>query len=329
MYRLIAVTTRETAAKIAAAGPLAGERLTVVEALGLATLLLPRRKQVLISAFARKATLEGLLQDQKALEAAQAHGPLLAAAQAPPILDQTEALGLIAAHADMLRTGLAEFGAMRQFQITVAADPDALAPLLAAAPTVLAAAGQGPAALAAAMAAMTAMLAEMARAEITRAARDVIDLPVAGASMLLNLAAMIGADEEARLDEAVEAVDAMAPDALAIRYVGPLPAISFAALTLETADGAKLGKALGRLGLKGPVGAVDLRAAYLERAKASHPDAGGDGEGLDEIKDAFRLLSRVQDAEAAQRRAGAPRPGRLLLLDLKRDGDPGSARRAA
>jgi hypothetical protein len=325
MYRLIAIVSAETGQKIEAAGRIAGERVTVIAALGLGAVLLPARKAILNFAMTKKAQLEGMLQDQRSLEALQNFGPLLPAVQGVRIVNALEALGLIAAHADGLRRGLAEYGAARQFQITIGFNDSAAIAALKDEPSIRAAAAQGPEALRDEIMARRAAIVAEAHSLLAKASIDRIDLPLGGEGTVLNLALLVGPGGEAALDEAVNAIDALLSAALSIKFVGPLPAVSFAAVTIEKPDRRAIQTALKSLGLKAVLPPQDLRAAWLAKMRQSHPDLMGGGAENGQETASYRLLARLSEAENALRRSGAAASS-PLLLELRRDGD---ARRAA
>ena len=322
MYRLIAITAADTGARIASIGQIAGEKATVVTALGLSAVMLPKRKALLIAAFQKKAQLEGLLQDQKALESALSFGPVLPAALAPILGTEAEALALLAGHAQRLRDGLRDFGNAVQFQIRVTWDAKAALTAYRQEEDIIEAAKAGGEALRTAMLARKSALARSANDLLVEASLDNLSLPHEHEDVLINKVVLIERAGEAKLDAAVNAIDALLTEALSIKYTGPLPAVSFASVSVEEADASTLSSALKRLGLATLGQPDDVRAAYLARMKTEHPDAAAKAGGDIATHAAdYKLLMRVAEAERAIERAGGVGSTRVLLLDLKRDGD--------
>jgi hypothetical protein len=329
MFRLIAITAEDTAARIASIGMIAGERVMAVSALGLSAILVQRKRPFLQLALSKKAELEGLVQNQRLLEGLLGFGPLLAAPQAPQIESEADALGLIAAHAKRLRDGLAEFGSHLQFQISVKLDPAKALAALKQDPEIKAALAGGGLALRDVMVARRDAMAEEASRLLKTGCLDSLSLPGEGEDMLVNMVVMIARDGEPALDAAVNAIDAMMSDALSIRYVGPLPALSFAAINIEEPNEREVTAALKRFGLTGLGTPQDTRAAYIATMRRDHPDLQESATDSSGHASAYQLLMRLAEAEQELRQSGATGTRRKRLLDLKRDGDAKSLKRAA
>lgn len=78
---------------------------------------------------------------------------------------------------------------------------------------------------------LAAQLAAQMWQGLAPVALDAEALPREGPEMLLNRVLLLRAQEEMRLDQAIEAIDALWPEGLRLRLVGPSPAVSFALLT--------------------------------------------------------------------------------------------------
>jgi hypothetical protein len=329
MFRLIAITAADTAAQIASIGMIAGERVAVVSALGLSAILVHRKKPFLQLAFSKKAELEGLVQNQRLLEGLLGFGPLLAAPQAPQIENEADALGVIAAHARRLREGLAEFGSHLQFQISVKLDAAKALAALKNDPEIKAALAGGGAALRDAMLARRDGMAAEATRHLRSCSLDTLSLPGEGDDVLINMVVMIAHDGEPALDAAVNAIDSMLTEALSIRYVGPLPALSFASISIEEPNERDVTTALKRFGLSSLGTPQDMRAAYIATMRREHPDVAEGATDAGEHAGAYKLLMRLAEAEQEMRDAGATSVRKRRLLELKRDGDAKPARKAA
>jgi len=305
---LIALTDAKTGQAVERVKKLDGQKIRVVEAYGLAAVFAPARLSASLPPLGRKAIIKRLSRAQKRLEAMLPLGPLLAVRGDTWLRDETDALGLLASHEDTIREAVTVFGPKVQFQITIRwAD-----------------AAQAGDALKTDLAARFAAL-------LSDAAEDTLRLPVDDDETLLNMAVMIARPDEPKLDRAVEAIDAAMSGELTIRYLGPLPALSFAALTVRQPKDDALAEARTLIGVGDTVSRDDLRARYLDLMRAHHPDSAdmADAVGapdehatndrLTAIKDAYTLLC---DVEAARAKSASRRP---ILAAITADTD----RRAA
>jgi hypothetical protein len=322
-HRLVAITD-SAAAGLAPAG------LVRVASGGLVALLSPETKPLAAWLRTRKQEMTGLLSFQRLLETLAAALPLLPVAYGSELLTPDDAAALLAAHAGDMTEALASCGHLRQFQVEVRWDPaKAMASLkadgrlrgldVALAKRDRQAFGRAVQAL---MEAERIRLATDFHACLAGAARDTVRLPVADEAMILNAAALILPAEESRLDAAVQRIDSTMPDALSIRYLGPLPAVSFATVAIHVPDAPRLAAAQARLGIDRGTAAADIRARYRLAMKAAHPDvAGSEGDAAADLAAAYALALKAANAPRTAR--GAP-----LLLDIRREGDS-TARRAA
>ncbi len=326
-HRLIGVTD---AAGAAEARKHAG--LHIAEHGELAAILKPATKPLAAWLQTRKAEMSGLLEFQKLLEQLSSSIAILPAAYGSEFVSPADATALLAVHGAEISDSLASYGRLAQFQIEVRWEPAAAMARLKAdgrlAGLDVALAGRDRKAFGEALQAL--MEAERLRmatgfAETLRdAAREVIRLPLADETTLLNAAALIAREDERKLDAAVERIDATMPDALKIRYIGPLPAVSFATITICTPDAARLSAARKRLGVDADALPNDVRARHRIAIKAAHPDTAGaiaDADAAADLGKAYALALRA--ALAPRTAKGAP-----LLLDIRREGD-GTARNAA
>lgn len=285
----------------------------------------------LLGSASRKQLGEMLVQSQQILEQAQQAGPILAAAAGQRFAGEEEARRFLEVNAEALRQGLREFGALRQHQVTVSWNPTgamlhfrkaaAVAEALQAV-----AKDPGPAAgalLARAMEGQKARLAEGFRAELAGAAADLIALPVDDPDMLLNVVVAVIPGGGDSLDRALERIDAVWSEGLAVRCVGPLPVISFAAVSIDRVEQDRIESARRRLGVADAASLEEVETAFRAVLKSSHPDQGGRGEDARSLVDARDLLVRL----AALQRQLAPRElARAGLALLRREG---SGRNAA
>jgi len=321
---LIGITSPGVASAIAAAGGrLAGVETQSVEAAGLVALLF-RSKDTSWQFLRRSRTaLESMVRAQRILEAAAMFGPLLPARPGSLIRDDLEACTLLCGHSRQLAESLRLHGNTTQFQVTITWNPMAALAARRDHPDLAAAAAAG--ARGAAKEAghlisrfmadeRVAFEAEAMRALAT-VARDVIALPVDQADMLMNAAVLLAPGAEPDLEHALEALDGSLPGENRIRLIGPLPPVSFAAVSIDRPSRDRVAAARRLLGVREATERHDLRRAYLDIARAHHPDTGAHAAGAQAVgaaAEAFRLLARIAEARLCAEQ------GDVLLVDILR-----------
>jgi hypothetical protein len=311
MIRLIGITDEATAARVTAnAADPALQGLTLVLGNGLAAVLAPQFKAGWFDG-TRTTLIRRLGEDQKRLEAIHAFGPLLPAVNEAVIETHADAEDLLLGSGDLLRETLQAYGTKVQFQIGIDWKPEVmlklhagdaeLADLMQKSGTDRASRG---AALVAFIASLRKRLADGFAQTIAAAALETALLPTSGETGVVNIVALIDRADEALLDRAVEAIDAALPNALSIRYTGPLPPVSFAGLDVRKTSAGDLIAARHLLGLDERSPTALIREAYVAQARAIHPDTAVASASIDAagahapanlaaLKDAYVLLSRV------------------------------------
>lgn len=297
----------------------------VVEALGLAAVLVPATVPVVSWLRTRKAALEDMLAFQRLLENISAHCPILPAAWGSALVTPQQMLGLLVTEPRVLTEALATYGALVQFQVGVSWNPEKVLAFHRCDAGLNEARELGLAGNRLAMGRSVQAFMETRRIalgsafilHLSAASRDIIRLPVADETAILNAVALIDRSEETALDRAVDAIDATMSDALKIRYTGPLPALSFASLMVERPDADKLEKARMILGVSGDADAGSLQKTYYSLMKAVHTDQSDETSLLPDLAESYQLLRRVTEASTRQPcSSGLP-----LLASLLRDGD--------
>jgi hypothetical protein len=330
--RLIAITRPEVAAKIEANGSkVGGTKLNFVTALGLTAVLatVPKPR---FTFFPRRRMLLDLLDVQRILEAIAAAGSVLPACPGTLLDDSSEALELICADASRLRGALEAFGATRQFQIIVTWDGPAMIGAIKSRADVIAAVAAAGASgrLAAGKALQAIMMAERERlsgeifARLSPVVRDILAMPQDGEDCVANLVVLIDAHAETMLDAALTELDALLPGNSRVRCVGPLPAVSFAAVSLDRIDPDRIDAARRLLGVGYRLTTESVRSAWRSYAQTHHPDVAETSADAGEFGDAsaaYRLLRRF--ADQTERTGCEP----ALFLDILGQADKG--RRAA
>lgn len=253
-----------------------------------------RRRAVLRHAARRQAWLEALIPS----------GPVL------PVRPGTalDRAGL-AAHAGVFRSWLDRLENRVQLQLSVTWDHGAAPDHFLAEPELAdAAAGDGLDRLARRLGA--AMQAELAGLE-----RDAIALPLAETGMLLNRVVLIDAGAEPALEAAVARMDAIWPEGLRLRLVGPSPAVSFALLGLRALPLSRLAAAAETLGLAPPQTGADL-AGLGPALAAARRRALIEGPRRQDVPAAAATLAAALAASPPADRLPDP----LLLPEVTRDG---------
>jgi hypothetical protein len=319
---LIGITSLGVAGAIAAAGGrLAEVEAHSVEAAGLAALLFRSASPSWRLLRRSRATLESVLRAQRVLEAAAVFGPLLPARPGTRIRDGAEACALLCGHRRQLAENLQLHGNTKQFQVTITWNPIAALAARRDHADLVAAAGercpsqQGGHIIRQFMLDVRTRFEVEAMTALAAIAKDVIALPVDHADMLTNAAVLLAPGTEPDLERTLEVLDASLPGKNLIRLIGPLPPVSFAAVSIDRPARDRVAAARRLLGVGKKAEIHDLRRAYLKVARAHHPDSGACAAGAHRVgaaAEAFRLLARIADA-----RVGADQ-GDVLLVDILR-----------
>lgn len=315
-YRLIGITTPQAADKLNANGAtLAGTWLYVTRYPGLAALQVVAEKPGIFTT--RNAVLEQELLFQRQLEAAHLAGPLVPAVFANPLLDETEALRVMAVGHARFKEALEIFAGVKQYQITVSWNPAIAIAHCTTQPDFQAALSQAGddnasrgAVIKALMEGTRARVGATAAEKLRAASSQLMLEPLGSETMILNLVVLVESNKEAAFDAALKDVDASFPD-LVIKHLGPLPPVSFASVTIERPKLQDIAKAKLTLNIDA-VEAEALKSAYRNAMKLAHPDmAGGTQAKAAVITKAFRLLEKFDEAISAGGDRAKP-----ILIDL-------------
>jgi hypothetical protein len=192
-----------------------------------------RRADVVTAAAARARALEALLP----------HGTVIPALPGQR-LDAREATAFVTANRPLIEALVARLSGRVQFQVIVRWTAERAAGVFATPD----------------LAALAASLRARIATRLAATGGETVALPVAG-DVLSNTAILIPRAVEAELDGAVEEIDSIWSEGFAIRVVGPLPAVSFASLSIARVDDAEVRRAMSAYGLRTGFTADDLRAA--------------------------------------------------------------------
>ncbi len=151
-------------------------------------------------------------------------------------------------------------------------------------------------------------LTERIRTVLSGVSLDLTETTRIEETVVANFTCLLRREDELSLDAVLSAFDRETGGTLRIRCVGPLPACSFAAVEVATADFRSVDAARRRLRLEPTVTPEDLKRAYRQAVKELHPDANPQGvavsEQMTKLRDAYNLLCRV--AEGQLRRPEQP-----------------------
>ena len=159
--------------------------------------------------------------------------------------------------------------------------------------------------------------------------------PVKDDSMIFNAALLVGRDEQAQLDLAIQELDRQYNNKLNFRCVGPLPPYSFATAEVKTIETGALDAARRLLELGEAASLAEIKAAHRRLLHQEHPDrnsqAGAD-DRMQEIADAYSLLEEyaMNVRHAFDATTGAPVIVKVRsLTDLRVRGRVGAGRQPA
>ncbi len=330
-YQLIAFVSPRTAEKIEAkpdyAGP--GTKALCVQFLDMVAVLSePVRVGFLASARTRLTAELGHF--QKSLEVLMTMGPVVPAAYGTKFASITEALVFTSGNITSLREAMINYGHLQQYQINIQWEEKAALKHFRQDPRIAPAISKGGADMGReiqkAMEKIRVELAAKANMMIIGASMECIEMPVADTSFVTSMVALVAAEDEPALMQAVEAVDALVPDLFKIQYKGPLPACSFASVAVQVVEAKEIEKAAALLDVPLDASHADITDAFRAFIMQNHPDHGGQAETVTKAKAARDLLIKVNELRRANLTSAHKMDEKSLLLTMRRDGD---ARKAA
>lgn len=322
--QLYAIVEKHTADRIAASRPL--PMLSVLGALDLAAVVGPAPSVSWRPA--GKAELgRRMVAFQRVLEALIPCGPMLPATMGAIFRDALEPTAFLVAHAATLRSALSHFGGLHQYQVLVSWDPQAMLRRLQGSDRLASLSAGDTSHDAKAYANALGSIMESYRAELGRwfAANlrevtvDMLVLPPDGENGILNATVLIEPAQQQAFDAAIEAIDAVATEALRIKVAGPLPACAFASVTVEKPDRRLVEKARREIGGDAGIDLAELKQNYRRRMRLVHPDMpeGREAEAA-AASTSYELLRRISEAEEALRAQGMQPPDVVPLVRVLR-----------
>lgn len=259
---MIAIMSAEVA-------PFEIDDLQVVRQEDLAAILAPpprrrlgKRADVVHASAERMARLEGLMPSGAVLPVLPGH-----------ILAPHEARATLAANAELLRRELRRSGLLRQFQVTLhVAEPDGTRE--------------------------NAFRDEVVRRLLAdlEAVSDEIHLLPTTAGLAANAVVLVSGDEADRLEHVLSGIDALGPDRLRLRLVGPAPPVSFASIAIRRVPPREIAGARRLLGVSRAADRDEVRRARAARLRA----------GTGERPETVRAAAEILRAAATSGQPGVP-----------------------
>jgi len=111
--------------------------------------------------------------------------------------------------------------------------------------------------------------------------------------MILKAAFLLNKNNQVDFETKIDQVDKQFEGKLNFKLVGPLPCYSFYTLYVENLESRAVIQAKNKLGLPEETTEAQIKKAYLDKAKLSHPDATNESDDVkdfDSIKNAYQTL---------------------------------------
>lgn len=216
----------------------------------------------------RRQALAGAAARMAILEAAMPFGPVLPV-QPGTLMSPAEVARCVIANRPLLDDLATEMTGQVQFQVTVGWAADKVLSHFRTAPELrpIFTSGRTDAQqLQKAIGALATRLSHDIAAQITAVGTDSLHLPTAD-DHLVNVVLRLPQNAQPALDQALEAVDAIWPEGLHIRQIGPAPAASFATLSVTTIAQQDIAAAHTQLGLMRPASPTQIHAARTGRLR--------------------------------------------------------------
>ena len=116
---------------------------------------------------------------------------------------------------------------------------------------------------------------------------------VMNGEMISNAAFLVSVNKFEKFVQAVEQLDEKYNNTLKFKIVGPLPCYSFYTLEVKDLDPEKVVRAGKELGLKEEFTVPEIKKAYQENARLSHPDTralNGSDDQFKQINEAYQIM---------------------------------------
>jgi hypothetical protein len=258
----------------------------------------------------REQTLRLLVKHQETLEVAMAGATVLPVKFGAAAPDEAAVRRMLAQGGTLFSERLDEFAGRHQVEIVVTWELDQVFSEIGAEPDIAQArqaiaaskTGIGDEAARAELGQKVKTALERRRAAAARKIRDglssiALDIAVNAVMddrMVANFAVLLGKEDGAALDGALEALDADFNGSLRFRCVGPLPPTSFATVEVDFPSRQAIEQARQTLNIGGAADKHEIVSAFRQLARESHPDLGAaqeqGAERISQLSGAYRLL---------------------------------------
>ncbi|MEM9778538.1 MAG: GvpL/GvpF family gas vesicle protein [Pseudomonadota bacterium] len=306
-----------------------GAGLRCVQSDGMGILLAPHTPQSGFKRLLEQAAGGAKTKAKQALVGAQAQlerlhrsGDVLPVQPGPPISLRTAERALIA-NAPVLAAALKGVAGREQFQVQVLWDQPQVMKRFRDSPEIAAlrsAKDVSPVQLMSALDRLRQRLAAEFEDMLTPAQQDHTSLPLdPEAGMILNMASLVRRSDTAKLEAALEQIDAVWPEGLRIRMIGPAPAAAFATLRLTEISRTERDKALATLGLTGDPTLAEVRATRRAALLSGHPDVSQTPSNLEATSAASTLFEQVDTLSRRLVAAGHSADGPWPRFEVLRD----------
>jgi hypothetical protein len=121
--------------------------------------------------------------------------------------------------------------------------------------------------------------------------------------MITNTAFLINRDKRENFEMIIDQLDEEFNGLLSFKLVGPLPCYSFYTLEVKELNPALVALAKTELGLKEETSVSEIKKAYLEKARISHPDSQNENKDEEDFNRVNRAYHTMLDYSAAVRQS--------------------------
>jgi len=146
---------------------------------------------------------------------------------------------------------------------------------------------------------------------------NIVVNPTKDDAMILNVAVLIGRDEEARFDRLIDQLNGDYEDRLDFRCVGPLPPYSFATAEVLAVDADELDAARQLLGLGESPRPTEIKAAYRRVLQEVHPDRNPDADAADRMKALVAAHELLADFASSCNETPPADDGRQVIVKIR------------
>ena len=146
---------------------------------------------------------------------------------------------------------------------------------------------------------------------------DLVVNPTMDDGMIVNVAVLIGRDEERRFDRLIDRLNRDHENRLDFRCVGPLPPYSFATAEVLAVDTEELNAARQLLGLGESPRPAEIKAAYRRALQKVHPDRNPGADAAERMKELVAAHELLADYASNCNEASPADEGRPVIIKIR------------